>query len=167
MTGPSRILVVDDEAVVRELYRDILSEIPNREILDEGTALFGGQDPEAKPNDQDRYDLTLVERGSDAIRAVQEAVKEGRHFAVAFIDFYMPGIDGMETARQIRKEDPNIKVVMASAFTEYELEELTDEIDMQDIDWLQKPFSIKDVKGLAHTLAAQWISERGSPEQKS
>jgi len=55
-------------------------------------------------------------------------VKEGRHFAVAFIDLKMPGIDGMETARQIREEDPNIKVVMASGFTEYELEEWTDDM---------------------------------------
>ena len=164
MTRPSRILVVDDEPSIRQLYGKILFPGPKRDVLAEGARLFGGPDPEASSEDRDQYDLSLANGGPDAVRVVQEAVNENCPFAVAFIDFSMPGMNGIETARQIRNEDPNVKIVMVSGFNQANLEESTDEIGAQDIVWLQKPFSAKDVNRLARTLTVQWVSEAGSTE---
>jgi len=153
-------LVVDDEPAIRDIYGKILSPAPKGDCLAEGAALFGGPDLGAKPKVLERYDLSVVDRGMGAIRAVQEAVKESRPFAVAFIDLRMPGIDGIETARQICKEDPNVKIVLASGFMEYSTDEIAAEIGKGSFVCLQKPFSAKEVEGLARSLTAQWASER-------
>ena len=164
MTKLCRILVVDDEPAIREIYGKILSPVPKGDFLAEGEALFGGPDPEAEPKVRERYEFTLVDRGMDGIQAVQAAVKESRPFAAAFIDMRMPGIDGVETARQICKEDPNIKIVIVSGFREYTTDEIAAEIGKGDFVCLQKPFSAKEVEGLARSLTEKWTLERSTSD---
>jgi two-component system NtrC family sensor kinase len=156
----TRILVADDETAIRDIYGMILSPAPKKDCLAEGAALLGGPDPGPETKVKMQYELTLVGRGVDAIQAVQEAVEESRPFAVAFIDLNMPGIDGIETAKRIYAEDPNVKIVIVTGLMEYTLDEIADKIGRRDIVCLQKPFSANEVEEVARSLTEKWALER-------
>ena len=56
---------------------------------------------------ESKYDVVAItEDGGAALRAVQEL-----HPDIVLLDISMPGLNGIETARQIRNIDPNTKVI--------------------------------------------------------
>ncbi|MGE5503802.1 MAG: response regulator [Actinomycetota bacterium] len=71
-----RVLVVDDNENARAVLVDMLSTMSFR--------------------------AEAVEGGAAALRAVRDAAKAGQPFDIAFLDWQMPGMDGLETARQVK-----------------------------------------------------------------
>lgn len=55
----------------------------------------------------DRFNLTTVQSGNEAIDRVQRACEAKKPFAVVICDMRMPGIDGVETLEEIRTVSPN------------------------------------------------------------
>jgi DNA-binding NtrC family response regulator len=49
--------------------------------------------------------------GSEALTLI-----EPEHFRLAFVDAKLPDIDGLELARQIRKIDPDIRIIIVSGY---------------------------------------------------
>ena len=58
------------------------------------------------------FDVVLAASGAEALRllAVPPAVD------VAMIDLMMPGLNGLEVARQIRRSFPDVRIVLSSAY---------------------------------------------------
>jgi len=84
------------------------------------------------------YCVTTVEDGYQAIEAVRK-----RHFDAIFIDIKMPGIDGVQTYREIKKIDSDAAVVMMTA---YSVEELVKEaLEEGAYAIIYKPFDINMV----------------------
>ena len=84
------ILVVDDEAMIRESLSDILK--------------FLG------------YNVYIADGGNDALRII----RSNGDIHVAIIDFEMPGMDGIETINAIKQIDENIKIILSSGFANQE-----------------------------------------------
>ena len=91
MTMEARILVVDDDAGVREVLGFQLRAVG--------------------------YRVTVAEDGA-AARSLIEASGEGFHLVVA--DVRMPGMDGIELLRWVKGNAPGTEVVLVSAFGEVE-----------------------------------------------
>jgi DNA-binding NtrC family response regulator len=102
-----RILIVDDQAAVREELAYALS-------------FEGFETTEAKDGD-----------------AALAAVKEGG-FAVVLLDIKMPGLDGMQVLSQLRKEHPNLPVIMISGHGDIETAVVA--VKQGAYDFLPKPF---------------------------
>lgn len=84
------------------------------------------------------YSVMTVEDGYQAIEAVGK-----RHFDAIFIDIKMPGIDGVQTYREIKKIDSDAAVVMMTA---YSVEELVKEaLEEGAYAIIYKPFDINMV----------------------
>lgn len=49
----------------------------------------------------------------------EELLKIQMKFDVIFLDIDMSGIDGIETAREIRNYDKNVKIIYVTNFTDY------------------------------------------------
>ena len=119
MIGPHsiRALVVDDDPNLIDDYRLVLS--PGRR--EPSSQLFAKLENElfgeaVRHRDFPEFDLSTFENGQDAVEAVRAAVADSRPFAVAFVDLHMPtGLDGLQTAEQIRAIDPDIHIVIVSA----------------------------------------------------
>jgi len=60
---------------------------------------------------KDGFDVLAAECAADALRAAEE-----RHFDVALLDIKMPGMDGIELQRRLREIDPQIMIVMITAY---------------------------------------------------
>lgn len=65
-----------------------------------------------------------MKSGYEAIRAVLEAHESGKSYDVCIIDWKMPGMDGVEVTRQIRKKlGPDTLIIIISAYDWSEIEE--------------------------------------------
>ena len=110
-----RILVVDDSAVVRRFLARLVAEDEELELA--GTAA-SGRLALAK--------IPLVEPD------------------IILLDIRMPGMDGLETLTEIKKDHPKIKVIMFSSLTERGASETLEALSKGASDYVTKP---RDVAG--------------------
>jgi two-component system, sensor histidine kinase and response regulator len=61
------------------------------------------------------FEVTPARSGEEAVALAHSALEGGRPFEIAFIDWKMPGMDGVETARQLRllRTPPQCAIVTA------------------------------------------------------
>ena len=87
------------------------------------------------------YNVVVAEDGYQAIAAARED-----HFDIIFMDIKMPGINGVQALREIKRLDPGVEVVMMTA---YSVEELIDEARSENVlDVIYKPFDIEKILAL-------------------
>ncbi|MEQ9324330.1 MAG: response regulator, partial [Polyangiaceae bacterium] len=115
-----RVLVVDDNPSIHEDFRKILTRA-SMDVDDElaalEAALFGEVDAPSSP--QLSFELTSAYQGLEAIDAVAVARRDGIPFTVAFLDVRMPpGIDGIETATRLLEKDPELQIVICTAYSD-------------------------------------------------
>ncbi|MEZ4457218.1 MAG: response regulator [Gemmatimonadales bacterium] len=110
--APARILVVDDEEVVRRVAVRLLTHLG--------------------------YEVETVEDGQAALEFFAEGDREIR---LALIDANMPRLDGFETARRLRRQFPELPMVLVTGYA--------DPAGMFDVerfgfnDWLAKPYTFE------------------------
>ncbi|MCP4629754.1 MAG: response regulator [bacterium] len=160
MEDNQRILVVDDDPGVRDAFKEILAAPPTSNIAERGAALFGEEAAGPPSPPPQTYDLCLTENGGEGVRAVKQSLEQQLPFAVAFIDMNMPGIDGAETSRRIWALDPQIKIVIVTAFSEYRPCDIIKIVRRDDIFYLRKPFNSEEIRQFANALTHAWDTER-------
>jgi CheY-like chemotaxis protein len=145
------VLVVDDDASIRATYRNILQPPPSQ--LGDLEALISGNQAEVE---QSPFQVTEAEQGEIAARLQADALARGVRYPLAFIDMRMPpGWDGLRTAVRLRAQDPSIYIVIATAFSDYDVNELQRQLG-HDVVLLRKPFNQEEVFQLARTLCQSW-----------
>ena len=156
-----KILLVDDEArIVDELFKVLTpQEVDNDELSELEDHLFGTSETNKKQTVS--YDVCRCQQGDEAICQVQKALEEEQPFAVAFIDVQMPpGPDGVATAEQIRKIDPNIQIVIITGHSDFDVCEIAKRVPPEDkLLFLQKPIHSQEITQFALALTAKWQSE--------
>jgi HD-GYP domain-containing protein (c-di-GMP phosphodiesterase class II) len=134
-----RILAVDDDSTVRDLYQGILK--PNNH----STAL---------PD----FELTCCSQGDEAVEAVKRSFKEDAPYAVAFLDLNMPpGPDGEWAAEQIHNLDPRINTVVVTGYRSTNSSKKARFSDK--LLYLQKPFHPREIIQFATALGIKWQAE--------
>ncbi len=153
-----RILIVDDSAAIHDDFKKILvrSNLAGNDFESAEAGLFGPPEPGAE-DDQD-FELASAFQGEEALAAVRAAVKAGRPFAMAFVDVRMPpGWDGIETTAQLWRADPDLQVILCTAYSDYSWKDLRARLGTTDrMVILKKPFDAIEVLQLANTLAEKW-----------
>ncbi|HMS82917.1 MAG TPA: ATP-binding protein [Nitrospira sp.] len=151
-----RLLVVDDNVLIHEDFRKILQPRHETQRLDEVRAAIFGSTPRPKP--LMRFELDCAEQGQTALALVQTACREGRPYAVAFVDMRMPpGWDGLETIEHVWAVDPEIQMVICTAYTDHSWEDIIHRLGYDDrLLIVQKPFSSVEVSQLATALTTKW-----------
>jgi diguanylate cyclase (GGDEF)-like protein len=156
-----RVLTIDDNPDIHEDFKKILSRETNAAIAlaaDEAL-LLGDVLPQ---NEDSRFELCSALQGEAGVELARRARVEGRPFAVAFIDMRMPpGWDGLKTIEELWKVDPEVQVVICSAYTEYGWSELRSRLGPSDkLLVLKKPFESIEVQQAASALCRKWHNER-------
>lgn len=154
---PLRILGVDDDQLILDLYRKILSTVPKGNRTSPDTT---GSGTDTDPSSES-FDIILCKQGDEAVETVRASIDKNRPFAIAFIDMLMsPGPDGLWTAENIRKIDPHIQIVLVTGYSDIDLIELSRRVPPLDkLLYLQKPFQIQEIWQLASSLGAKWQVE--------
>ena len=168
--SPIRVLVVDDEADVRDAYRQILLEADvTRDLAafrDLRTRLFRKPDDAAAPQPSAAraatFDPVFRDGAESAVAAVREALAQEQPFAVVFLDMRMPpGPDGVWAAARIREIDPAIEIVICTAYSDVDPCEIGGIVPPEEkLSYLQKPFHPHEVRQMTIALASKWRAER-------
>jgi two-component system, NtrC family, sensor kinase len=166
MNTVPRILVVDDDNAVREAYREILAPPVGADFLSVGGRLFEG-DPQGSGRGASPYEMEEAKNGGQAVALVRKAMAAGKAFAVAFVDMKMPGMNGAETAREIWRLDPCVKIVIVTAFSEVTPDDIVRVVNREDLFYLRKPFSPQEIKQFARALCQQRALETERDELAS
>ncbi len=164
MTGryAIRALVVEDEPSLIDDYRQILCPPPDsqddRLFAKLERDLFGAA---ARHQRFPEVDLVALSQGREAVEAVSAAMQEARPFTVAFVDLLLsPGLDGLQTAEQIRALDPEIHIVLVSAQAQVHAVEMSERVPPADqLYFVKKPFHPTEIQQLLLALAARWRAE--------
>jgi two-component system, NarL family, response regulator LiaR len=89
MPNPITIIIADDHEVVRNGVRSYLETVPDFQVVGEACS------------------------GEEAIAQVTELIPD-----IVLMDLIMPGLDGVETTRRIKKISPRTQVVVLTSYHE-------------------------------------------------
>ena len=125
--GVTRVLVVDDEEDVCMDIKELMS--------DTGV----------------RVDYALS--GHDGIKMIGQAVADKDDYSLVLMDWKMPDMDGVETARSIREEEGHdIPIIV---LTSYSYEDIEEEAHSAGIDlFLSKPFFVSNFRRAVAQIAS-------------
>ncbi len=158
-----RILVIDDQAAIHEDYRKVLSKqaASSTSALERAAAELFDDDPETIVT-WEGFEVDSAFQGQEGLELVERAVAERRPYALAFVDIRMPpGWDGVETVRRIWEVDPEVLVVICSAYSDYSWQEMVRELGRNDRYLiLRKPFDNIEVRQFAMALTERWSQSR-------
>ena len=104
------ILVVDDEPRIRSLTLRMLQNAGYRAI-----------------------------EATDGVEAIARLGDLAGSLRLVLMDLTMPRMDGIETAREMRRQIPDVPIILMSGFSEHELTEQAS--GMHSLRFLQKPFN--------------------------
>ena len=151
-----RILVVDDNQAIHEDFRKILEAQPEKDSLHQARVALFGDTPLVQA--LERFELDYADQGQTALALVQMARREGRPYAVAFVDMRMPpGWDGLETVERLWEADGRLQVVICTAYSDHSWAEIAARLGTSDrFLILRKPFDAIEVQQIAASLTRKW-----------
>jgi two-component system response regulator MprA len=126
-----KILVVDDERAVRDSLRRAL--------------------------ELEGYAIELAENGREAL----DRLASGQEPDAVVLDVLMPGVDGLEVCRTLRRNGSRVPVLMLTARTQ--VEDRVEGLDAGADDYLTKPFALEEL--LARVRALLRRSGNGTGEK--
>lgn len=147
-----RILVIDDNSAVHNDFKKILGNNTTACDLDQtAAALFGD---EVTLSAKDNYEIDSAHQGKEGLAKVIESVEDECPFAMAFVDMRMPpGWDGLETIEHLWEVDPDIQVVICTAYSDHSWEEISARLgNSSNFLILKKPFDCTEAAQLASSL---------------
>ncbi|RPH86756.1 MAG: sigma-54-dependent Fis family transcriptional regulator, partial [Desulfobacteraceae bacterium] len=112
MTEQPKILIVDDEQIVRESLTNWLKE--------------------------ENYQVEAAENGTLAL----EKIRQGP-FQVVLLDLKMPGMDGIQVLTELKKDFPDIEVIIMTAYGS--VNTAVEAIKAGAYDYIVKPFDPEEV----------------------
>lgn len=99
-----RVMIVEDQPTFQELAELVLSLDPQFEIVH------------------------IAGTGEEALEVLEKANPD-----LILLDFRLPGIDGLETAKRIKEHHPNITIGMVTAHTEEVLARMAKEAQVKEV----------------------------------
>ncbi|MCR5796303.1 response regulator transcription factor [Eubacterium xylanophilum] len=121
-----RVMIVDDEKSLRALLR--------------------------KSIDWEMLGFNIVAEAASGVEAINIIDKYSPH--LMFIDIRMPFMDGIELAGIIRKQYPHIKIVILTAYDEFEYARKCVEIGVTN--YLLKPIARTDIYNTCYKIAEEF-----------
>ncbi|MEM9411729.1 MAG: hybrid sensor histidine kinase/response regulator, partial [Planctomycetota bacterium] len=151
-----RIITIDDNPSIHEDFQKILSKTGEDEQLSASVAAFFGESESSENVNPLALEVELDSalQGEDGYQKVLQAVSEGRPYTLAFCDMRMPpGWDGLTTIEKLWEADPNLQVVICSAYSDSTWLDISQRLGHSDrLLILKKPFDNVEVLQLAVAL---------------
>jgi two-component system sensor histidine kinase/response regulator len=157
-----RVLIVDDNTDIHADYRRVLNDAHLADSLAAAEEALFGDTPCSTPTPT--FELAHAYQGAEACELARRESELGRPFALAFVDMRMPpGWDGLETIKRLWQAEPQLQVVLCTAYSDYSWFEICEALSPGDrLLILKKPFDAIEVRQLAATLVTKWNLSRAA-----
>jgi signal transduction histidine kinase len=153
----TRVIVIDDE----EMVRDSIKQILQPETATESEAISAAADllfdePVTEPVLTSHSSLSvfpdftvdLAVNGKQGYEMIKTALEAGNPYAVIFLDMRMPGWDGLETAIHIRKIDQKAEIIIVTAYSDHSIEDIISKAG-HNVGYHVKPYASEEILQLA------------------
>lgn len=121
MYGRGKVLIMDDDSIVRETAKNLLMQLG--------------------------YEVCLTEDGDEAIECYSNALKNGDLFDAVILDLTIPGGMGGKEALTILKDiDPEVKAIVSSGYSNNSIMSEYKKYGFDGI--IPKPYSIEEVSNV-------------------
>ncbi|NOZ47238.1 MAG: response regulator [Chlorobi bacterium] len=117
-------------------------------------------------NEDENFDIHIFEDGDLLLKAFIEWYKKGNKIPLCILDMRMVRMDGFTTAKEIRKIDENVQIIIVTAFSDISIEEIKKEFK-KDIYFIKKPFNEEEITVLVPSLIKNWNSKQKTSNLKS
>lgn len=159
------ILVVDDNPAIHIDFRKILEtgDKQKNSLKAVEASMLG----KAIENDEFNFIIDSAYQSEEALELINKSKRNNRPYSLAFIDIRMPpGIDGVQTTKRIWEIDPEIQIVICTAYSDYSWETITKLIGGSDrLLILKKPFENIEVQQIANAMTKKWQISKLLQEQ--
>src|SRR5215470_17407996 len=132
-TTPGAILIIDDEAAIRESLETLL--------------------------DLEGYTVCCAENGQQGLARIAE-----RPFDLVLLDFALPDINGIELLREIRERDPQLSVIMITAYGT--VENAVKAMQGGAVNFIQKPWDNEKLLADVRAVVARRRAEEENVQLK-
>lgn len=123
--GVGRILIMDDEEMIREVACKILNKLG--------------------------YEADSVRDGAEAIALYEKARKNGRPFDAVIMDLTVPGgMGGKEAVTKLRELDPGVKAIVSSGYSNDPIMAQFKQYGFSGV--VSKPYTIKTLSDMVHGI---------------
>jgi signal transduction histidine kinase len=166
-----KIIAIDDERSVLALYEKVLlppEKNADFDLVQQADELFEADFSKTVIEPwQSSLKVLKASQGEEGITCVKQEATTDMPIALAFIDIQMPpGIDGVETAKEILKVDPKIEIVFVTAYTNKSRQDIEKNLQNKRFFYLQKPFHPDELFQMAQSLILRWETARESDRLK-
>ena len=90
-------------------------------------------------------DVHTAVNGADALNKLQ-----GESYSLILLDLKMPGMDGIDVLRQVRKSQPDIRIIIITAHGT--IESAVQAMKLGAVDFMQKPFTPQEIRKLVQRV---------------
>ena len=164
-----RILIVDDNPAIHEDFKKVLLAPDEDHLASVEADLFGDAPSTTSLSSTStmNFELHSAFQGQQALEMVEHSMRDGARFNMAFVDVRMPpGWNGIETIRRLWEVDPELEVVICTAYSDYSWREIVAELGYTDrFLILKKPFDSVEVRQLSMTLTAKSVLRKAQADQ--
>ncbi len=162
-----RVLVIDDNPAIHNDFRKIFASSRSDASLDAIESKFFGEPSENTDSDFN-VELDGAFQGEAGVDKVLAAMDTGRPYAVAFVDMRMPpGWDGLATIEKLWSVDPDLQMVICSAYSDNSWTDICKRLGKSDrLLILKKPFDNAEVCQFVLALTEKWnLAKRATLKQ--
>ena len=125
ITGTGRILVMDDEDVIRQFLLQELTEVG--------------------------YDVALSSDGAEAIDLYKQAREAGQPFDAVVLDLTVPGaMGGKQTIKKLLEIDPEVKAIVSSGYSTTDIIADAQEYGFKGV--VAKPYKMADLENVLQSV---------------
>jgi len=158
MTAENRILVIDDNIEIHKDFQKVLCGNIDGNKSSAFKLLAADLLGEEAPQQKQTFQLDFANQGQAGLDMVKQALADGLPYAVAFVDVRMPpGIDGINTIKNLWQLDNNLQAVITTAYSDYNWDDITKILGSTDrLLILKKPFENIEIRQMASALCEKW-----------
>lgn len=155
-----RMLIIDDNRQIHLDIKKILMASENKDSDLENLKDSILETPKERKEKEFIIDCAL--QGEEGLGMVKESLRKNKPYSVAFVDVRIPpGMDGIETISRLWKIDPELQVVICTAYSDYSQRDIEKRLGQTDkLLILKKPFDGIEVRQLAQALSEKWEMTR-------
>ena len=141
------VFALDDNEEILELYRNILAKQNNPRL--------GFFDNLEKKDTSSVCDLHTFSDSEVYLDTIIDYYENGNRVPLSILDMRMPNIHGLDVAKEVRKLDSEMSIVVVTGYSDYSIKDLLSQLQNR-VYYLSKPFKEEELYAVVHSNLMEW-----------